>query len=66
MIFNEKGDEEVVMLADLRKEGQRALVAKGGKGGLGNIHFATPTRKAPEIATKGENGDPIDPRDVHR
>ena len=45
------------MIADLTKVDQRAIVCKGGKGGRGNIHFATPTRTAPEIAENGEPGE---------
>ncbi|MBA4541379.1 GTPase ObgE [Thermoactinomyces daqus] len=42
-------------IADLTTDGQRAVIAKGGRGGRGNIRFATPANPAPEIA---ENGDP--------
>jgi len=44
------------LIADLEQPGQKAVVAKGGKGGLGNAHFATSTNQAPQIAQKGEEG----------
>jgi len=47
-------------LIDLAEHGQRALIAKGGKGGLGNIHFKSSTNRAPRQCTKGEPGDEIE------
>ncbi len=44
-------------IADLAIDGQRALVARGGKGGLGNIHFKSSTNRAPRQTTPGEKGE---------
>ena len=45
------------MLVDMAHDGQRAVIAKGGKGGLGNLHFKTSTNRAPRQFTRGEPGE---------
>jgi len=44
-------------IADLEQHGQQVMVVKGGKGGLGNTHFASSTNQAPQIALRGEVGE---------
>jgi GTP-binding protein len=47
-------------LVDLAEHGQRAMLAKGGKGGLGNIHFKSSLNRSPRQCTKGEPGEEIE------
>jgi GTP-binding protein len=47
-------------VADLQESGKKLRVAEGGRGGKGNVHYATATRKAPEIFQPGEQGDQYD------
>lgn len=46
-----------VIIADLVRDGQTAVIAKGGDGGFGNAHFKSSTRQAPIIAEVGEPGE---------
>jgi GTP-binding protein len=47
------------LIADLVAVGQQAMAARGGRGGLGNTHFATSTHQAPRHAQKGEPGEEL-------
>ena len=49
-------EEEQQLLADLSQQGQKVLAAKGGRGGLGNVHFANSRNQAPKTATRGAPG----------
>ena len=54
-----KKDDTIELVADLRKDGEEALVARGGKGGLGNVHFTSSTKKAPRESTDGKPGEAV-------
>lgn len=54
VVFDEETER---VIADLVMPGARAVIAHGGEGGSGNMHFATPTRRSPRIATPGQAGE---------
>jgi GTP-binding protein len=54
-VIRDAGTGEV--MADLAKDGDRALLAKGGKGGLGNLNFKSSVNRAPRQFTRGERGE---------
>jgi GTP-binding protein len=47
-------------IADLQHDGQKVLLAKGGTGGLGNLHFKSSTNRAPRQFTQGEPGEELE------
>jgi len=57
LVFEVKEDGEKILIADLDSKDKAILVAKGGKGGRGNIHFKSPVMRAPRIAEPGEEGE---------
>jgi GTP-binding protein len=50
-------DESGELVADLARDGEKVLIARGGKGGLGNIHFKSSTNRAPRQFTRGDPGE---------
>lgn len=52
-----KDEETGQVMADLSRDGQRAIVAKGGRGGRGNWHFRTSANRMPTFAERGEPGE---------
>jgi GTPase len=49
--------DDGALVADLARDGARALLARGGQGGLGNVHFKSSVNRAPRQFTRGEAGE---------
>jgi GTP-binding protein len=52
-----RDEDDGALVADLAKDGARALLARGGQGGLGNVHFKSSVNRAPRQFTRGEPGE---------
>jgi GTP-binding protein len=55
-VINEEGD----ILFDLITPHEEVVIARGGKGGRGNAHFATPSRRVPDFAQPGQEGEELE------
>lgn len=50
-------DESGELIGDITQHDQKLIVCKGGRGGRGNTHFATPTNRSPHLAERGRRGE---------
>ena len=57
VVYEKNKDGLDDLLGDLEHAGDQVVVAKGGKGGLGNVHFASSTNQTPRLAQSGEAGE---------
>jgi GTP-binding protein len=52
-----RDEDDGALVADLARDGARALLARGGQGGLGNVHFKSSVNRAPRQFTRGAPGE---------
>jgi GTP-binding protein len=57
LVYQKAPGDELQLVADLAEEGQRVLVARGGRGGRGNARFVSSTNRAPRRTEPGEEGE---------
>ena len=57
VVYEKNKDDSDMLLGDLGKDGEQIAVARGGRGGWGNIHFASSTNQTPRLAQAGDNGE---------
>ena len=57
VVETEDGETELQYVGEVTEDGEELVLLKGGRGGLGNWHFKTPTNQAPRYAQPGEEGD---------
>ena len=57
VLTDENGEEYTETVGEVTSHGERLVLLKGGRGGLGNWHFKTPTNQAPRYAQPGEDGE---------
>jgi GTP-binding protein len=59
VVYDADAPEDAAPIVDLSEDGQRFVIARGGKGGLGNIHFKSSRRQAPDFALPGLPGESV-------